>query len=200
MYRHPGMRQAGRRPRTGRPRRSSTAVESARLGNCPSVIGVAVVQECDEKAAVSEGVCGHSRLSNIFSCWRRGLREVLLPNRSDGRWLEARAGIDLPSARVADSRSRITSDFVTLRARDSASIWATSASGNRTVRVFIRAIVLRDWQRRNTALGSRAASAMGRTAMSDSFRPPHHLRALLRPAAGGDRGGARLAGRAPAMR
>jgi allantoinase len=35
------------------------------------------------------------------------------------------------------NRSRTTSDFDSLRRRDSASIWATSASGNRTVKVFI---------------------------------------------------------------
>ena len=35
------------------------------------------------------------------------------------------------------SRSRTTSDFDSLRLRASASIWATSASGNRTVNVFI---------------------------------------------------------------
>src|SRR5258708_12819223 len=35
------------------------------------------------------------------------------------------------------SRSRTTSDFDSFRRRDSASIWATRASGNRTVSVLI---------------------------------------------------------------
>src|SRR5437016_8787870 len=38
------------------------------------------------------------------------------------------------------SRSRTTSDFEILRSRDSASIWATRASGRRTVSVFMRRV------------------------------------------------------------
>src|SRR5258708_3444234 len=38
---------------------------------------------------------------------------------------------------AAVSRSRTTSDFDSFRRRDSASIWATRASGNRTVSVLI---------------------------------------------------------------
>jgi len=41
------------------------------------------------------------------------------------------------------SRSRITSDFESLRARDSASMSATSGSGNRTVRVFMGSLYYR---------------------------------------------------------
>jgi hypothetical protein len=39
--------------------------------------------------------------------------------------------------RAPVSRSRTTSDFDSLRRRDSASIWLTRASGNRTVNVFM---------------------------------------------------------------
>jgi hypothetical protein len=38
---------------------------------------------------------------------------------------------------VPASRSRITSDFDSLGRRDSASIWATRLSGNRTVNLFM---------------------------------------------------------------
>src|SRR5271168_5319101 len=44
------------------------------------------------------------------------------------------------------SRSRTTSDFEIPRPRDSASISATSGSGNRTVKVLMKVIVLRYWQ------------------------------------------------------
>lgn len=42
-----------------------------------------------------------------------------------------------PCSSVLVSRSRTTSDFDSLRRRDSASIWATRTSGNRTVKVFM---------------------------------------------------------------
>lgn len=45
----------------------------------------------------------------------------------------------------------MTSDLDILRSRDSASIWATSSSGNRTATVFTKALVLRLRQNRHTS-------------------------------------------------
>src|SRR6202165_858129 len=67
-------------------------------------------------------------------------------------------------------RSRTTSDFERLRPRDSASISATSASGSRTVSVFMGKIVLHDRHRRKkgTGPGPHAGPFEGHPP-----RPPH---------------------------
>ena len=77
-------------------------------------------------------------------------------------------------------RSRTTSDFERLRPRDSASISATSASGSRTVSVFMGTIVLHRRQRRKTG------RAQGRTAGASIGMPrARHIRYSSRSTSSG---------------
>src|SRR4029077_18756939 len=88
---------------------------------------------------------------------------------------------------VRVNRSRTMSDLDIFRARASASICVATSSGTRTTMVFIA--------RMYYISGRRAIQAGAQfVIVSPDVRhlPPHHLRALLRPAAGGDRGCASL--------
>src|SRR5579859_2851368 len=76
----------------------------------------------------------------------------------------------LPGA--SSSRSRTTSDFEIFLPRDSSSMSATSGSGNRTVRVFMKFIVLQHWQSCKTSRTVCSGMALLQFAACGGFRVP----------------------------
>ena len=74
-------------------------------------------------------VCDHLAFRNLDTDWQI--------------WVES-GERPLPRKYVITSKTVAAAPQYTLRLRDSASIWATSESGNRIVKVFMSEIVRRD--------------------------------------------------------